>query len=99
MGTPIAIALGILWMEGWITTLKDFEQIIVSLPQVAGAVLAGTAGSVGNVLLNKYLGVSDNIAAVAGFGVDAASKAVMTATLIAALSVLGFDLYPAGLTE
>jgi hypothetical protein len=99
MGGAIGVALGVIWLNGWITSLKDFEQIIVSLPQVAGAILIGTAGPAISGLINKYSGVGGQLASAVGMGADAATKAVMTATLVAALSVIGFDMRPAGTLE
>jgi hypothetical protein len=99
MAGPIATALGFIWLEGWITDLKDYEQIVVALPAVAQAVAIGALGSVGHSLISKYQSVAGSLASAAGLAVDAASKAVMTSVLIAALANLGFDFYPAGSLE
>jgi len=99
MAAPIGVVLGILWLEGWITTLKDLEAIVINLPVVASSLLIGTAGSFGSSLIRKYSGVSSEIASLMGGAVDAGSKAIMTATLLAALAVIGFDMRPAGNLE
>lgn len=99
MAAPIGVALGLMVLEGWITSLKDIESVVVNLPTVAGAILMGAGGTVGSTLLTKYSGLSGNIAKAAGFAVDALSKAAMTATLISALSVIGFEMRPGGYLE
>lgn len=99
MAAPIGVVLGILWLEGWITTLKDLEAIVINLPVVASSLLIGTAGTFGSSLIQKYSGLSSQIASLMGTAVDAGSKAIMTATLLAALAVIGFDMRPAGNLE
>lgn len=99
MAAPIGVALGLLVLEGWVTSLKDLEAIIVNIPMVAGAILAGGVGTVGSSLLQKYSGLSGTMAQAAGFAVDALSKAAMTAALVSALSVIGFEMRPGGYME